>query len=541
MMASARRRWWSVLAVFIAMAVLGYGSVFACTSIMVTPGASVDGSAMTSQTADGGPETYHVRLVPAADHAEGEMKDIYYDGSLRAEEDSAREDPVLKGQIPEVSHTYSYICALYGTQNEHQLSIGETTIWNGERQELYDPEGWFNIIELSKLALERCTTAREAVKLMGDIATKYGYCDGGECLTVADPHEVWMFEIYGATPTSKTAVWAAERIPDGNVGVSANCARIDTINLEDKEHFMASENVVSLAQEHGWYDPASGKPFSFRDAYCPDNGNYYSARREWRVLSLLAPSLNLDPSQRRFPFSVKPDKKVSVRDVQAIFRDHYEGTPFDLTKGLAAGAFGSPDRYSTKFSVPGSSWERAISIYRCDYSYVAQARSWLPDAVGGVVWFGWDVAHSTCYMPLYGAATQLPDGFDVGWVGEFNRDAAFWAFDFVSNWANLRYNTIIKDIQAKYKSIEDKEFVVAPYIEKAAAALCEKGEEDCAREVLTQYSVDNGNEVVQDWWKFGEFLIGKYHDGYNNYPKAAVTIGYPEEWLKAVGYGPITK
>ena len=477
--------------------------------------------------------------MPAADHQPGEMRDVVFNPSLRATEDAVYEPLIIKGQIPQVSHTYSYICGLYAMQNEHQLSIGESTIWNGERPELRDPEGWFDIVELSHLALERCSTAREAIQLMGQMALEYGYGDGGECLTVADSKEVWHFEIYGATPTAKTAVWAAERIPDGQVSVCANRARIDTIDLSNPDYFMASPNVESLAIEHGWYDPKSGVPFSFADAYCPDSGNYYSSRREWRVLSLLAPSLHLDPWARKYPFSVTPDKKVSVADIQAIFRDHYEDTPFDLTKGLAAGPFGTPDRYSTKNDVKGS-WERAISIFRCDYSYVTQSRSWLPDAIGGIVWFGWDAPHSTCYMPLYGANRTLPDGFNVGWVGEFNRDSAFWAFNFVSNWANLRYNAMIKEIQAKYNSIESQEFALQPAIEKTALDLYAQNK-DLAIDFLTKYTVDNGNSIVKQWWKFGDYLVGKYHDGYNNTPKAAVTIGYPADWLKAVGYGPITK
>jgi Dipeptidase len=526
-----------VAALVAALALAGSGGAFACTSVTVGAQASVDGSVMTSQTADAGPEDYHVKMVAAADHKAGETRTVIYDAGLRAAEDPAYEEPVVKGEIPQVAHTYGYIYALYGTQNDHQLSIGETTIWNGERPELHDPEGWFNIIELSRLALERCTTAREAVKLMGATAEKYGYCDGGECLTVADTKEVWFFECYGATPTAKTAVWAAERIPDGEVGVSANRARIGAIDLSKPDYFMASSNVMSLAKEQGWWDGKS--TFSFRDAYCPDSGNYYSSRREWRALSLLAPSLNLDPWARQYPFSVKPDKKVSVEDITNIFRDHYEGTPFDLTKGLAAGAFGTPDRYATQYTVKGT-WERALSIYRCAYSYVAQARSWLPDEVGGVVWFGWDVPHSTCYMPLYGAAKTLPAGFDVGWGGKLDRNSAYWAFNFASNWADLRYNAMIQDIQAKYKSIESAERAVQPAVEKAAVELCAK-DKGLAVAFLTKYQVDNGNGVVRQWWDFADSLVGKYSDGYRNDRKNAETLGYPADWLKSVGYGPIEK
>jgi dipeptidase len=538
-MGGTARRAMSTVALVVALAVIGYGSAFACTSVPVGALASSDGSVMTSQTADGGPEDIRVSIVPAADHKPGEMRKVYFNSTLRAPQDAAFEPLVVKGEIPQVAHTYRYINAIYGMQNEHQLSIGETTIWNGERDGLQDPEGMFNIVELSHVALERCTTAREAVKLMGELVDKYGYCDYGECLTVADTREVWQFEVYGATPTAKSGVWAAERIPDDQVGVSANRARIDTIDLSKPDYFMASANVQTVAIANGWYDPKSGKAFSFCDAYCPDSGNYYSSRREWRVLSLLAPSLKLDPSARKYPFSVKPDKKVSVSDITAIYRDHYEGTPFDLTKGLAAGPFGSPDRYATQYDVPGS-WERAISIYRCCYSYVTQSRASLPDPVGGVVWFAWDVAQTSCYMPLYGANTALPAGFDIGWVGQFDRKSAFWAFNFASNWVDLRYDTMIKDVKARYGTIEAAEFAKQASVEKAAADLYAKSPKK-AIDYLTKYSVANGNDIVNGWWTFGESLIGKYHDGYDNSPKAAKTIGYPKAWLEAVGYGPIAK
>jgi len=530
------RRAWVCGVLFLAMAFAGYGNAFACTSVTVGSLASVDGSVMTSHTADGGFCDFRITRKPAADHKPGEMRQVYLNPTLRAPEDVRFEPLILKGEIPEVAHTYAYVSGVYGLQNEHQLSIGETTI--SGRRELQDPESMFDIVELSHLAMERCTTAREAVRLMGELAEMYGYCDYGECLTVADSREVWQFEIFGATPTVKSATWAAQRVPDDQICVSANRARIGEIDLKNKDYFMASKNVFSLAEEKGWYNPKSGAPFLYYAAYCPTTG-YYNARREWRVFSLLAPSLNLDAWADRYPFSVKPDKKVSVESITSVLRDHYEGTPFDLTKGTAAGPFGTPNRYATQRSVSGT-WERALSIFRCEYSFVSQSRSWLPDAVGGVLWFGWDAPHSTVYMPLYCGATALPASFSIGNRGEFNRKSANWAFAFVSNWADLRYNAMIVDIQAKYKAIESAEYVMQPAIEKTAAELYAK-DKDLGAQYLTKYMIDNANSIVDQWWTFGDFLVGKYHDGYDNNPKIGMTIGYPEGWLKTVGYGPIQK
>lgn len=523
------------LVVLVLVLALGYGNAFACTSVTVGSKASVDGSVMTSHTCDGGFCDFRVYKEPARDYKPGDMRQVYYNPTLRAPEDARFEPWVLKGEIPQVAHTYAYIAGVFGLQNEHQLSVGETT--TGGRGALQDPEGMFDVWTLAHIAVERCTTAREAIAVMGELAEKYGYCDWGECLTVADTKEVWQFEIFGAGPTAKTATWAAQRVPDDQVCVSANRARIGEIDLNNKDYFMASKNVISLAKEKGWYDPAKG-PFVFWAAYHPTTG-YYSARREWRALSLLAPSLKLDPWADRFPFSVKPDEKVSVQKITTIFRDHYEGTPFDLTKGLAAGAFGNPNRYPTQRAVPGT-WERAISIYRCEYSFVSQSRAWLPDEIGGVVWFGWDAPHSTAYMPLYSCATELPVSFNTGYRGEFNRNSANWAFAFVSNWADIRYNSIIKDIQAKYTAIETAEYAMQGAIEKIAAELYAK-DKALAVQFLSKYTNDNANSVVNQWWAFADYLIGKYHDGYDNIPKVGVTIGYPEEWLKSVGYGPITK
>ena len=507
---------------------------WACTSIPVGKGASVDGSVMTTHTDDCGYCDPRIIYYPAADHPEGSMRKVYSIGTFRSPEEASFVPPVEQGEIPQVSHTYAYFFGSYGMINEKQLAMGETTI--GNRRELSNPTAMFDIGELSRIGLERCTTAREAIALMGSLAEEYGYRDSGECLTVADKNEVWLFEILGSTPLYQSAVWAAQRVPDDHVSVSANRSRIGEIDLNNPDYFMASKNVFDIATENGWWDPASGKPFVFYEAYAPKN-NVYNSRREWRVLSIMAPSLNLDPWAQRYPFSVKPEIEVSVNTLNQIQRDHYEGTEFDLTKGLAAGPFGSPDRWATPGSA-GGAWERAISIFRAAYSWTAQLSNGLTDEVGGILGFGSGCGQGTVYVPIYGSITRVPSSYAIGSTVEFDPNAAWWVFDFVANWANLKYSYMIVDIKAKQAEIENRQFAMQPAIESAAMNLM-KTDPKLAREFLTQYTCSNADGVVDEYWEFAKWLIVKYNDGYNNVPKVGASVGYPAGWLKAVGFGPL--
>jgi dipeptidase len=501
---------------------------YSCTSVLVTRTASTDGSTMTTHSVDGHYE-FRIDIVPGRKHAPGTMRPVYKGGGLGAD----RPQAVKVGEIPEVAETFTRYDASYPFMNEKQLAMGETTI--GGRRELYNDEGILDIMELQRIALERAATAREAIRVMGSLASEYGYSDSGECLTIIDPNEVWMFEIFGAGPVEKGAVWAARRIPEGHVGVSANRPRITTLDLKDKDHYMASENVFSLAEEMGWWK--QGEPFVFNSVY-GGTPSLYSTRREWRVISLLAPSLKLDPWDTYPPFSIKPDARVSPRDLMRIHRDSYEGTDFDLTKGLAAGPFGNPNRWATPTRPQDGfiGWERSISIFRCSYAVVLQARESMPSWIGGLAWFAHDDPKTSCFVPFYAGLTEVPESYRLGTRARFERTSAWWAFNFVGNWSNLRYSSMIEDIRKAYTTIEDGFFEMQPTVEKRALDLY-KEHPDLARQYLTRYSNTMAQRTVDEWWELADYLVVKYNDGYINTPTSSRSVGYPKEWLDAVGYG----
>ncbi|MDD5635493.1 MAG: C69 family dipeptidase, partial [Atribacterota bacterium] len=422
------------------------------------------------------------------------------------------------------------------------------------RREMRNADGWFDIVELQRIALERASTAREAVQIMGTLAEEYGYYIGGECITVIDPDEVWVFEIYGPGALWKPGsdrpgcVWVAQRVPDGEIFVCANRSRIGEVDLDDTDNFMASPNIFSLAEEMDLWDKDSGEPFKVYETYGYKDYSTYNARREWRVLDLVAPSLELDPWMERYPFSVKPDEKINAQDIMAINRDHYEGTEFDLTKGLEAGPFGTPNRYPT----PGSQnpegsagWERAISLFRTNFSTVVVARKDMPSWVGGLTWFAYDAPHSSCYFPIYAGITELPESFAKGMRGGsydvFSRESAWWAFNFVSNWADLKYSYMIEDIKAVRDPLEEEFFAVQPTIEKTALDLYEQ-DPDLARRFLTTYSNSCATRVVDAYWKLASQLVGRYADGYvyGDDEYKVESVGYPQEWMDAVGFGKST-
>jgi len=544
----SRRGTFYVLVLLVTLAAFAVPAAADCTAIGVSPGATADGSGMVTHTDDSGDDTFHVSIVPAADWEPGSMVDVW----INTDKIPFWTPLVLAGRIPQVLHTYSYTNSSNSFQNENQVSMGESSLTS--QSKLRNKDGWFAMVNLMRFGLTRAKTAREAIQIMGSLTEKYGYCVGGEGIPITDGNETWMFEIYGPgalwAPGSDRlgSVWVAQRVPDGEVSVYANRSRIGEIDLKDTDNFMASANIYSLATEMGWWDPNSGKPFKVYETYGADAYSPYNARREWRVFSLLAPSLNLSPWLEHYPFSVKPDQPVTAQMIMAIERDHYEGTEFDLTQGLAAGPFGAPDRWGTSGSAaPAGStgWERAISLHRTVYSTVVVSRKNLPAWIGGMTWFGYDSPHTTCYIPIYCGVTELPKSFDTGVRSGandfFSQESAWWAFNFVENYSNLKYMYMIKDIEAVRDPLEAEFFAMQPAIESAALALYALNPQ-LARQFLTTYTNATANRVVDAYWKLANQLVGRYTDGYyyDETTMKSSSQGYPAEWLKAVGFGEST-
>lgn len=534
-----------VMFIAILMFVSTLTSAYACTSMGVGKDASVDGSVMVTHTCDGWYD-HRIQIIPGGKHSAGEMVDIYRDP---CNDTKPNKVPEKVGEIPQVEETYSYFHIGYPFMNEKQVMMGEFT-WSG-REEVSNPQGLLVIANLEQLALARAATAREAIEIMGALAEEYGYCDGGETLIVGDENEAWVFEVCGGgmlwEPGSGKpgAHWAAQRIPDDEVFVGANRSRIGVIDFNDKENFMYSTDITKLPKEMGWWN--EGEDFNYAKLFNPEpyGSPFYAARREWRVFSLVAPSQEFPTLDRyeSYPFSVKPDDKLAVKDLMDIYSDHYEDTPYDLTKGLAAGPFGNPTRWGVKGDQkPGTigedrhDWERAIALYRCSYSFVSQSRSWMPDPVGGLLWFGQDSPDTTVYVPMYCGVTEVPESWSSGLRHEFDPDSAWWAFNFVNNWANLRWDAMYTEIREKKASYEDVFFADQSKIETEATELFNKNPSESVS-YLTQYTNDAMNNVETGWWEFAWHLVGKYNDGMSiNEDGSSTTLGYPTAYLEAVDY-----
>jgi dipeptidase len=488
-----------------------------CTSIMVGRKATTDGSVITAHSCDGNYRTW-ANIVPPQKHPKGSVNKIYY-GKLHNETSWDLRGLQLKGEIPQVENTYAFFNTAYPCMNEKQLAIGETTI--GSKRELYNPEGMFMIEEIERLMLERCTTAREAIKLAGRLVKEYGYGDWGECITIADPKEVWHFEIFGAGPLEKGAVWAAVRIPDDHVGVSANIPRISELDLDNPDYYMASENVYSLAEEMEWWDPDSGEAFKFWKVY---SGRRPFSTREFYVLSTLAPSLKLNMEMEELPFYVKPEKKLSVRDVMKFYRETYEGTELDMTQNLTVKKRRSEETEMSPAVNPWMSYDvmnllntlkpgavdrkRTIAIAGCSYSEVLQLRGWLPDAVGGIAWFSFDNPGQSPRIPIFAGVSELLQSFNICAQHRFRMDSACWAFRRANRLATVRWGRTREYIENAVKEFEDRAFSELPDIEKKVMQLLKKGhsEEDLAKakEYLTRYTNDFARAAIQKYLELGD-------------------------------------
>lgn len=530
----------------------------ACTVIMVGKNASTDGSVLSTHTCDCGQCDWTFRRVPAADHKPGDTRRIIYvdqfatvPPELGLKWDRAPLDGFTGLEIPQAPHAHGYIHGAFGYMNDKQVAIGESTIGSVKKIENQTPSAKFDITMLTLIAMERANTAREAIQIMGGLAEKHGYghSDTGEMLAVSDPNEVWVFEIMAVgplwTPQSGKpgAVWCAQRVPDDHVSVCPNESRIGEIDLANKDYFLASPNVVDLAVQQKLYDPKSGKPFSWKRAYSPQAVSAASTNgsrvRLWRFFNLVAPSLNLGPETPNmdFPFSVKPEKKLSVYDVMQMTRDKCEGTIFDPARGLQGGPFGNPNFLPYGFKLDGKQYNtsRVIGVNRAEYVTVTQARRGLPDAVGGIVWLAIGAQDTSCFMPLYNGMTKIPRSFEIGDHWRFDRESARWAFDYVDFHAQVLYSLAIQDVRAAQVQWEKNAVERTPLIDKNALELYKK-DPAAAVQYLDDYCLSNAQAVIDAWWDLGNDLLVKFNHLwiFDSQNRKRNPLTFPDWYLKAL-------
>ena len=514
-----------------------------CTNILVGREASVDGSTIASMSGDSIIFYSYMHVTPRRQYPPNTKVPIFHRpfSSNYAEYQVALGNEEWIGEIDQVEETYAYI-DLSGSfdkehglgMNEYGVTIGETTI--GGRPALENSKAWLMAISscpegsLGALAFQRAKNAREAIEIIGELAEEYGYQQPGcrgEQLSISDGNEVWSLEIFGPGPDwtgpgcgLSGAVWCAQRIPDGHVGVSANRSRIGEIDPADPDRFLCSGNVYSLAEDMGWWDSSTGDPFVWYEAYAPDNCMTYCSRREWRVLSMVAPSLNLDPNDERFPFSVEPETPVSVQDVMALHRDYYQGTAYDITDDPELQVNGelSPIVYPyyaygedelQKLLDPSHKPKRTLAV-RSSGSYVAQVREGVPAAIKGCLWFGLGPASTTCYVPIYSGVTSFPERWETTLMTKIDWETAFWAFNLVHELAHIRWQAAYADIDAVRDTAEAKLFHVQPYVEQQLTHIASVQGETAARALATSYTNSCLDAVLDGYWDLVDYLLFTY-------------------------------
>ncbi len=505
-----------------------------CTSITVGKSATVDGSVITSHTDDSHRTRSWMDIQPAKDHEKGATTPMF-----KRSADNTKAMPAYKhekiGEIPQAEHTYGFINTAYPCMNEKQVGIGESTF--GGREELQSDEGLIDCQRLAQLMLERCSTAREAIEMADELTKKYGWNDYGECLTISDKNEVWHFEIVGPGKGKVGAIWAAQRVPDDHISVNANASTIKEIDLDNEDYFMASDNIYEVAKENGWWN--EDETFRFCYAYAPGSrASIASRRREWRVFDLLAPSLKLDPNAENYPFSVKPDEKVTLDDLVMVFQDYYEGTPYDMRRNIKAtdedgktiisplanpfmpydqleisdvsGGWYSVDEESGDIRFLG---ERTIARWYTMYGTIIQSRDWLPDEVGGVVWLAQDNMASSIYIPVYCSVTDLPESYKTpGRPNGFTRKSAWWAFNRMGTLAAQRWGDMHHDVEAVWGPMQKKLFEKQADVEAEAVKIYDPKNPEKTIEYLTNYTNQWGEKVVQEAWDLGDLLWTKYDE-----------------------------
>ncbi|NCC60822.1 MAG: hypothetical protein EOM12_07745 [Verrucomicrobiae bacterium] len=508
----------------------------ACSSVLVTKGASADGSCMITYAADSAGFYVWLDILPACD------------GAIRPADRSAYIPDALPTCKVLGFYALTRVKGFQGIMNEYQVAITETTFEGPS--ELQNKVGSLEYTELITITLQQARTARQAVEIMIREIEEHGYIDLGESFSICDPNEVWVFEIVGTGSTDPKkdtgSVWVALKVPDGHITAHANQARIRDFPRNDPENCLYAPNVESFAIETGRYDPKSGKPFSFEAAYggIDDTSKRACEKRVWSFFRRAAPSLNLSddyaqgvPGAELYPWSIVPDKKLSVSDVMALTRDRYDGTPYDMRTGIDAGPYGNPVRnrpLTWKVDDVRYAWERPISAPQTCCTILTQSRSGLPNEIGGLTWFGWDDAYTSCYFPLYMGMSEIPDCCRTGNVDRFDPDSSWWIFNFVANYAYGRFSEIYPDIQKVQQELESHFLKLQPAIEKTALSLS-KTDPELMRAYLNDYSNSGILKVHNRWSKLAGDMIAKFNDGYIRSPSGRYpNVGYPETWLRKV-------
>lgn len=482
-----------------------------CTNVIVTKGASADGSCIVSYAADSHQLFGAVYFHPAADWVPGSMLKIYdWDGGFH------------KGEIAQVSHTYQTV----GNMNEHQLTITETTF--GGRPGLENKDGIMDYGSLIYITLQRARTAREAIKTIDELMQTYGYPSEGESFSIADTEECWIMEIVGKGE-EKGAVWVAVRIPDGCISAHANQSRIDRFPLNDSENCLYAPDVISFARSKGWFD-GKDEEFSFCSTYCPaDFGTIRGCdARVWSAFRILGGNgfdsdryldyaMGVNPDNR-MPLYIKPEKKISVKDVADVMRDHYEGTPMDMTEDAGAGVCRTPYRWRPMdFEVDGKEYifERAIATQQTGFWIVCQSRGWLPDEVGGVLWFGVDDAATSAVTPIYTNIQSVPECFreDNGSMLEYSPTSAFWQFNKVAQFAYLYYDRAVPEIRSFIDRYENENIELLAAQDAKSVRMLEAGNKAAALASMTDFCAERSQYLFDSWKKMESYLLVKFMDG----------------------------
>ena len=519
-----------------------WSMIYACTNLVVGKKASKDGSVIISYSQDSYGSFEPLRVIPAADHPAGTMHPLYH-----------YETGNYLGEIPEVPHTYGVV----GLMNEFQLTIHETTY--GGRSELTDTvSGLIDYGSLMVLALQRAKTAREAIQVMTELTETYGYESEGESFTIADPNEVWIMDMIGKGPGRKGTVWVAVRIPDDCISGHANQSRIHQFPLKDKKNCLYAKDVISFAKEKGFFN-GKDADFSFADAYAPADfgalrfceARIWSYFNKWGAEDMqpYLPYAMGDTKGKVIPLYVKPKALLSVQDVKDMMRDHYEGTPMDVTKDIGMGPWEMPYRPTPlSFECDGKKYfnERPISTQQSACVYVSQMRSWLPNHIGGVTWFANDDANMVAFTPVYCNMTQAPECYDKHTADafHFSTRSAYWVENWVSNMVYLRYNLLFPELQKVRDRLEADYNSLQPDIESKAAAM---GKEDAIK-YLSAYSHRSASAMMDEWNQLAQLIIVKYNDmavkrtdengQYEKTPggdpKPVLRPGYPENYKRQI-------